>query len=226
MFTVLVQKDNSVVVTERQRIMQNSKLIDVFQIVVPKLYDDVEMEKFLLVLEYLTPINHRHNFLELEVADANYKNDFLLYKLKLDTNLTSEVGNVQFMISFFQVEMTDEGKVETPVRKTDVFTMKVIPIADWFVDPSDCLSALDQRIIVTQQNIKAMADLQSTLALDKLDDIKLDIESKKIYGTSGGEKKGLGIDLNDLGDAIADNTSNGMVVVNTYDEEETGNGTT
>jgi hypothetical protein len=102
MFTVLVQKDNSVVVTERQRIMQNSKLIDVFQIVVPKLYDDVEMEKFLLVLEYLTPINHRHNFLELEVADANYKNDFLLYKLKLDTNLTSEVGDVQFMISFFQ----------------------------------------------------------------------------------------------------------------------------
>ena len=37
-----------------------------------------------------------------------------------------------------------------------------------------------------------------------------------------GVKKGVGINIEDLGNAIADNTSDGMVLVNTYNEE--GNG--
>ena len=67
-----------------------------------------------------------------------------------------------------------------------------------------------------------MADLQNTLSDEKLDDIKLDITSNEIYGTSNGKKKGEGIKLSDLGDAIADNTKDGMVVINTYDDEEDG----
>ena len=156
----------------------------------------------------------------MEIADAEYKTDYLLYKMRIDTNLTSEVGNVEFMLTFIDVEMTDNGVVETQVRKTDVFIMPVIPIADWFVAPDSALSALDQRIIANQEAIKAMADLQSTLAEDKLDDIKLDTDTNMIYGTSGGVKQGKGIKLQELGDAIADNTADGMVYVNTYDDEE------
>ena len=97
--------------------------------------------------------------------------------------------------------------------------MPIIAIADWFSAPDSALSALDQRIIANQQAIKAMADLQSTIAESKLDDIKLDTDAKKIYGTANGVKKGVGISVSDLGDAIADNTEDGMVLVNTYGEE-------
>ena len=69
----------------------------------------------------------------------------------------------------------------------------------------------------------AMADLQSSLIEDKLDDIQLDTDTNMLYGTSGGIKKGKGINIEDLGDAIADNTLDGMVVVNTYDSEEDDN---
>ena len=207
-------QDKSANVTERQRIMQNSKLVDVLQIVVPKLYGELDMSQYSARLEYLTPITHKHNYVELEIADAEYKTDYLLYKMRIDTNLTAEVGDVEFMMTFIDVEM-----VETPVRKTDTFTMPIIAIADWFSAPDSALSALDQRIIANQQAIKAMADLQSTIAESKLDDIKLDTDAKKIYGTANGVKKGVGISVSDLGDAIADNTEDGMVLVNTYGEE-------
>ena len=119
MYTVLVQNDNSIIVTERQRIMQNSKLIDALQIIVPKLYNGLEMVNYNVRLEYLTPINHKHGYVEMEVADSDYKTDYLLYTMKIDTNLTTEVGDVQFTMTFIEVSMTDDGTVETPVRKTE-----------------------------------------------------------------------------------------------------------
>lgn len=223
MFTVLIQNDNTAIITKRQRIMQNSKLIDQLQIIVPKLYNDIDMSQYNARLEYLTPINHRHNYVEMDITDDQYKDDYLLYRMKIDTDLTSEVGDVQFTMTFISVKMTDDGIVETPVRKVDTFIMPVIPIANWFSAPDSALSALDQRIIANQQAIMAMADLQSSLIEDKLDDIQLDTDTNMLYGTSGGIKKGKGINIEDLGDAIADNTLDGMVVVNTFDSEEDDN---
>lgn len=220
MFTVLVKNDNTAVITENQRIMQNSKLVDVLQIIVPKLYNELEMASYNARLEYLTPINHRMGYIELEIADADYKTDYILYKINIDSNLTSEVGNVQFAVSFIDVSMDTDGVVETQVRKTDTFIMPVIPIANWFVAPDDALTELDKRIAATQETVKAMADLQASKLDSKIDDIKLDTDTNMLYGTSGGIKQGDGISLNDLGDAIADNTADGMVYINTYDEED------
>lgn len=222
MFRVLIRSDNTTIVTENQRIMQNSKLVDTLEIVVDKEYNGLSMAECTAYLEYLTPINHKIGQVVLEIADENYENDYLLYKMKIDTNLTNEVGQVQFRVHFIQVEMNEEGKVTTPVRQTDSFIMTVIPISDWMTLPDGLLSGLDQRLIIMQQTNKAMADLQNTLSDEKLDDIKLDITSNEIYGTSNGEKKGEGIKLSDLGYAIADNTKDGMVVINTYDDEEDG----
>lgn len=220
MFRVLIRSDNTTIVTENQRIMQNSKLVDTLEIVVGKEYNGLSMAECTAYLEYLTPINHKIGQVVLEIADENYENDYLLYKMKIDTNLTNEVGQVQFRVHFIQVEMNEEGKVITPVRQTDSFIMTVIPISDWMTLPDNLLSDLDQRLIVMQQTNKAMADLQNTLAEDKLDDIKLDAEAGTLYGTSSGVRKGTGVKISDLGDAIANDTKDGMVVINTYDVKD------
>ena len=220
MFKVLVRDDNSVIVTENQRIMQGSKLIDVLQIVVPKKYNDLDMQDCTAYLNFITPINHKIDQVELVITDDNYENDYLCYQMNIDTNLTTEVGNIQFFLEFIQVDMAETGEVRTPVRKTDTFIMTVVPVAEWFVIPDALLNTLDQRLIAQQQSIKAMADLQATLAEDKLDDIKLDSDSGVLYGTANGIKKGAGVKLSELGDAIADNTSDGMVVINTYESNK------
>ena len=148
MFRVLIRSDNTTIVTENKRIMQNSKLVDTLEIVVDKEYNGLSMAECTAYLEYLTPINHKIGQVVLEIADENYENDYLLYKMKIDTNLTNEVGQVQFRVHFIQVEMNEEGKVTTPVRQTDSFIMTVIPISDWMTLPDGLLSGLDQRLIV------------------------------------------------------------------------------
>lgn len=224
MYTVLIQDDNSVIATVRQRIMQNSNLVDSLRIIVPKTYNDIDLSECTAYLEYLTPINHRHNYIELEIANAEYETDYILYQISFDANLTSEVGNLKFYIHFIQVEMNEDGEVKTPVRQTDEFTIPIIPIADWFSKPEELLNAFDKKLIEQQEIIKAMADLQSTISSDKIDDIKLDPDTNSIYGTSGGEKKGKGIDLSELGEAIANSTEDGMIVVNTYEDDGEDNG--
>lgn len=175
---------------------------------------------FTAYLNFITPINHKIDQVELTITDDNYENDYLCYQMSVNTNLTTEVGDIQFFLEFIQVDMTEAGEVKTSVRKTDVFIMSIIPVADWFVVPDELLNTLDQRLIAQQQAIKAMADLQNTLAEDKLDDIKLDVEAGTLYGTSGGVRKGTGVKISDLGDAIADDTKDGMVVINTYDVKD------
>lgn len=224
MYTVLIQDDNSVIATVRQRIMQNSNLVDSLRIIVPKTYNDIDLSECTAYLEYLTPINHRHNYIELEIANAEYETDYILYQISFDANLTSEVGNLKFYVHFIQVEMNGDGEVKTPVRQTDEFTIPIIPIADWFSKPEELLNAFDKKLIEQQEIIKAMADLQSTMSSDKIDDIKLDPDTNSIYGTSGGEKKGKGIDLSELGDAIANSTEDGMIVVNTYEDDREDDG--
>lgn len=219
MYTVLIQDDNSVIATVRQRIMQNSNLVDSLRIIVPKMYNNIDLSGCTAYLEYLTPINHRHNYVELEMADPEYETDYILYQISFDANLTSEVGDLKFYVHFIQVEMNEDGEVKTPVRQTDEFFVPIIPIANWFSKPEELLNTFDKKLIAQQEAIKAMADLQSTMSSDKIDDIKLDPDTNSIYGTSGGEKKGKGIDLSELGDAIANSTEDGMIVVNTYEAD-------
>lgn len=157
MFRVLVRNDNSVIVTENQRIMQGSKLVDVLQIIVPKTYNELNMQECTAYLNFITPINHKIDQVELTITDDNYENDYLCYQMSVNTNLTTEVGDIQFFLEFIQVDMTEAGEVKTSVRKTDVFIMSIIPVADWFVVPDELLNTLDQRLIAQQQAIKAMA---------------------------------------------------------------------
>lgn len=46
------------------------------------------------------------------------------------------------------------------------------------------------------------------------------IEAGTLYGTSSGVRKGTGVKISDLGDAIANDTKDGMVVINTYDVKD------
>ena len=219
MYTVLIKNDNTVVTTNRIRIMQNSKLVDNLRIIVLKTYNELVMSECNAYLEYVTPITHKHNFVELQIADDNYKENYLLYKISIDTDITSEPGDVEFYVHFVKVDMDEDGTVSTPVRQTEYFIVPIIPIANWFSAPDPTLSALDQRIIALQELIKANVDMQNIIADGKIDSLKLDADLKQIYGTSKGKKVGEAISIEDLGDEIANNTNAGMIYVNEYDEE-------
>lgn len=213
MYTILINNDNTVIATERQRIMQRSKLVDTFQIIAPKFYEEYDMSKFTLYMEYITPISKTPRLLTLILKDDNYNDDFLLYSLPFDTGITAENGDVEIHFRFVGVFIGEDGVQMQRVRELPPYLLTVIPIQSWFAPPDEALDAITQQYIAIQQSIGALEDLADTLNQTKADNIKLDTENGNIHLTSNGQKIGDAINLEELGDELAEQTDEGLIKV-------------
>lgn len=58
MYTILVTKDNELIATQKQAIMQYSTMIDKLQFLVPPDYEDEDMSTYKVEMEYLSPVSH------------------------------------------------------------------------------------------------------------------------------------------------------------------------
>ena len=262
MYTILVNDDNTLITSVRERIMQHSKLMNSLHFLVnPKYeidavkYDDTstdtpdttedattsetttleeesdgevtvepvvvdgiaDMSKFTVMLEYLTPVSkqYKSEILTLTVDDEGkpktYK-DRLEYKLPFDTYLTSEAGDIEVQLTFTAVDLDADGKGYQYVRKTSTDAITITPISAWSdIVPDKALNAIDQRLLETQKQIKALEELNDISAVAKADNITLDSETNTITLTANGEKIGDAISISELGNSIADNTEDGLI---------------
>ena len=262
MYTILVNDDNALVTSVRERIMQRSKLMNSLHFLVnPKYeidtvkYDNTstdtsditedtttsdattlkeksdgevtvepvvvdgiaDMSKFTVMLEYLTPVSkqYKSEILTLTVDDEGkpktYK-DRLEYKLPFDTYLTSEVGDIEVQLTFTAADLDADGKGYQYVRKTSTAAITITPISAWSdIVPDKALNAIDQRLLETQKQIKALEELNDISAVAKADNITLDSETNTITLTANGEKIGDAISISELGNSIADNTEDGLI---------------
>lgn len=72
---------------------------------------------------------------------------------------------------------------------------------------------MEKLILELQGKIEQEKEYAEILAQNKVDDIKIDNEKNRLVVSSKGETVGEGIDLNDLGDILADTTKEGLVKV-------------
>ena len=159
MYTILVTSNNELVTSVKERIMQRSKLVDNLHFLVDPEYNDLSMEDFTVTLEYILPISKEYKTETLVLSEELYK-DRLEYKLPFDTNLTKEAGKVEMQLTFTCVDMDESGNGIQRVRKTSPTTIEIIPISAWAdIIPDSALSALDQRLIKQDAQIKALAEL-------------------------------------------------------------------
>lgn len=214
MYTILIKQDNTAVSTETQRIMQRSKLVDTLQFIVPKMYEDYEMREFDFMLQYRLPISHELKWEILTLANENYKTDYLLYTVPIDTSLTVENGEVEMQLSFIKKSMQEDGTTIEQVREISPVTITIIPVTDWFTVPDSALSTLTQYYLAAQNSIKALNDLIGTVNQNKADNIKLDVEDGSLYLTANGKQIGTPIPLEQLGDEVAEETKGGLIRVN------------
>ena len=271
MYTILVNQDNTLTTSVRERIMQRSKLMNSLHFLVnPKYeidtvkYDNTsidtsdttedtstdtttedtttsdtttleeksdgevtiepvvvdgiaDMSKFTVMLEYLTPVSkqYKSEILTLTIDDEGkpktYK-DRLEYKLPFDTYFTSEAGDIEVQLTFTAVDLDVDGKGYQYVRKTSTATITITPISAWSnIVPDKALNAIDQRLIETQKQIKALEELNDVSAVTKADNITLDSETNTIALTANGKKIGDAISISELGNSIADNTDAGLI---------------
>lgn len=195
-YVILINEDNTMTTTQKRRIVQRSKLVDDLWFIVKPEYNGYNMADFTVILEYLQPVSKKYRTEFLTLSNEQY-NEYLKYTLPVDTKITSEAGDVELQISFITTELDENGKGTQRVRKIVGTTIYVTPISAWSDIIPDCaLSALDQRIIKIDAQMKAINETNDTLNRDKVDNISYDYDNNELQLMSGDKPIGNKIALN------------------------------
>lgn len=203
MYVILINEDNSLSSPKKQRIIQRSKLMDELWFLVKPMYNGYDMTNATVLLEYLKPVSRSYRNEILVLSDDKYE-DHLKYTLPVDTELTDEAGSIELQLSFIYVDIDANGKAVQRVRKTaPTIKIEVIPISAWSdIIPDSALSAIDQRIIKTDAQIKALNDMNEIMNNTKADNLVYDGE--KLQLTANGNRIGNSVGISSCDENIED----------------------
>ena len=166
MATVLVNNDNSMIVTVPERIMQHSKNIHTITIFVPQMYEGYDMSEFAAYIEIVPP-NQKYRSIHLDANEVSRKEGFLQFDFEVTSDLTLFSGNISMEMTFVK---TDEDTYKTYIRHTTSCSLFVTPIEKWselIID--DALTDLDQRIALIEQGINGKEIECAVLGIDNVE---------------------------------------------------------
>lgn len=201
--TILITQANELIdTTPKERIMQKSKLVDELHFIVDAMYKGTDMSTFTMVMEYKLPVSNEYKTQILEQSPELYEG-MLEYKIPIDTDITKYPGNVEIQITMSKLESDDRGKVLQRVRKVQPTVLKIYPIAAWSdMIPDADLTALDQRILKQDAQIKELNELADKLNMTKADN--LSYSENILQLTSNGEKIGDAVSITSGGSSTGD----------------------
>lgn len=177
MCDIYIRNDNTVIVTGGNRIVQGSSMVDTVRVLVPKTYNETikDMSEFSCMMEYILPCSKKYlvNVLvedvpNSETVDDVYEN-YVVYKFDVDSELTSEPGDIEVQFTFAKAAIVDEYGIEIEperLRKTKKTKITIIPIAKW----SD--------VMVEMVNSEDPEYHEKPLPIDILDKKLIDINAK------------------------------------------------
>ena len=198
MYVILVNNDNTLTSTKKERIMQRSKLVNNLWFLVHPIYNDVDLTDCTVLLEYRLPVSKKYKTEILTLSEERYE-DHLKYVLPFDTNLTSEAGNIEMQLTFLKVGLNPDGSGSQQVRKTSTCAIDIIPIAAWSdIIPDSALSAVDQRLIKADAQIKQLIDLSETMSGNIVDNLKYDADDETLQLQAGGNGVGDKVSVRDM----------------------------
>ena len=203
-YTILVNNDNSLMTTRKERIMQRSKLVDDLCFLVPKLYNGLDMSEYTVNLEYLLPCSRKYCSEILRLSDDTYTNH-LKYLLPFDTKFTAEAGTIEAQLTFLKVDLDEEGNDIQRVRKTTTCKIVITPISAWSdIVPDSALTALDERIIKQDAQIRALAELAAAFEGEMVDNLAYDEIEETLQLTANGQGIGDKISIGHVIDKVID----------------------
>lgn len=201
MYTILVNEDHSLIATNRERIMQRSTNVNSLGFLVRAQLNDLDVANSTVLFEYVTPVSHKYDSKILTASDENLQGGYLTYSLPFDSSLTSEAGELEVQLTFLYIDLDENDEPVEQSKKTTVHKIKITPIAAWSdYIPDGNLTAIDQRILKTDAQIKAMEELLDASHLEvsnKADDITYNSTDNTLQLKSGEKLIGNKVKLND-----------------------------
>ena len=189
-YVILINDDNSMTTTQKRRIMQRSKMVDDLWFLASPIYNNVEMARFSVLLEYLLPVSRRYCSETLVLSSDTY-NGFLKYTLPFDTSLTAEAGDIELQLTFAKADLGADGNPIQLVRKVSSAIVTITPINAWSdIIPDSALSAIDQRLIKADAQIKALDEIAGILNDSKADNLRYNNTSGELQLVAGNKAIG------------------------------------
>ena len=222
MYVILVNPDDTLYGSVKQRIVQRQKLVNDLVFIVNPIYNGIDMTDATVMLEYVLPVSREYKTVLLTLSDERYKDCYLQYKLPFDIGLTAQAGSLELQLTFAYVEMMPNGVGIQRVRKTSSTTIDIVPITAWSdIIPDEALSGLDQRLIKLDASMRAMNDYLDIIDRNNVDNIVYDDKSETLQLTANGVGVGDKVSVRDMlddGIPVVDiNSDNNL-------EEDSGNG--
>lgn len=205
MYAILIKDDNTMEVTQAARIMQRSKLVDELWFLVSPVYNDLSLIECTALLEYVLPISRTY-CTETLVRIDDY-GEHLRYSLPVDTNLTKEFGDIEIAVTFLYIGTDDSGNIIQRVRKIRPGIIEIERSVSWSdVIPDEALSAIDQRILKTDAQLKALSDMSTLLKISKADNLRYDEDTSELQLLAGdieiGDKVKVSVGSDSLEDGV------------------------
>ena len=218
-YVILVNEDNTLYGSHKERIMQRSKLVDKLIFIADPIYKGIDMTDASVMLEYILPISREYKTVLLSLSKERYKDCYLQYKLPFDVDLTSQAGSLEVQLTFAYTELNENGVGIQRVRKTSPTKIEIVPISAWSdIIPDSALSSLDQRLIKLDSQMRAMNDYLDVIDNSKVDNLVYDDVNETLQlsakGVGVGDKVSVrdmlddGIPVVDLGDNLNNDSSN------------------
>ena len=73
MYTLLINENNEIVTTVKERIMQRSKLVDDLHFLMNPMYKGIDMSDFTVTMEYILPVSREYTTETLVKSAELYK---------------------------------------------------------------------------------------------------------------------------------------------------------
>lgn len=170
-YTIIVCDDNSLYGSQKRKIMQREKLFNKLWILVPPHYNGYDMSQCTVTMRYMLPISKEFKTETLVLSDERYE-EYLKYILPVDTCFTKEWGDIELNLTFTMLDTDENDNIVQRVRKTDNHILHITKLPDWdSVIPDSALSALDQRILKQDAQIKALEQLAESFDGNMVNDL-------------------------------------------------------
>lgn len=217
MYQIMMNKDKSLITTERIKIYQREKLIDKIQFIFPKEYNGQDMTTLIPQLIYTNPMNEIYVEM-LQISQPDYKENYFTCVLPIDTKLTKYAGDIIFHVQFTKYDETIGDQI---VLISGEDKINILTVQDYYqFMPDSIIDPITQKIAELDAKAKELDTIAQTYAENQVDDLTIDPETDKLYVTADGERKGEGVYVVHNGDDGEDGVCDGVIVINNLSDDE------
>ena len=193
MYTILINNDNTLTKSVIKNIMHRSSMVDKIHILANPTYNGYDMTTFTCVMEYVLPISRQYVVETLTPSEELYK-ERIEYTLPINTQITSEVGDIEIKFIFTRLDMLEDGSKVERVRKTASTTITILRVEQWsdYISDSKLDPVVQMLLNVQAQNeqskvyLEQINEVANILMTTKGDSLHYDSETNELQLQSNG----------------------------------------